>query len=193
MVTDPNWEEKLQPLIERDQFIREALHNRGVLSDAYHPEMEKCHIENSKKLQKLIKDHGFPVLSNAGEKGVRYSWLIIQHSISLPDFMKEALLQMRLAAAASDYPLELLASTEDSVAYFEGRKQIYGTFFDWQEGELRPVPIDDAHFVDHRRKSMGLPPLAEALFKFSHELPPKDPVKKLKDFEAWLKKVGWRN
>ncbi len=44
--------------------------------------------------------------------------------------MKEGLLQMRLAAAASDYPLDYL---DDLVAYFEGRGQLYGTSFGWKE------------------------------------------------------------
>ena len=41
MTIDSYWKEKLTPLVERDHFIREALVRRGVLEDAYHPEMEK--------------------------------------------------------------------------------------------------------------------------------------------------------
>jgi hypothetical protein len=184
------WEEKLSPLVDRDSFTRDALLRRGILSDAYHPEMEKVHLENARKLKALIDKNGFPVLSTAGEKGVRLSWLIIHHAISLPDFVRECLLEMRMAAANHDYPLDLLAYTEDRVAYFEGRGQLYGTNRDWDEGELKPTPIEDPAKLSVRRKSMGLPPQIPTLI--SEERPPKDPEKKGREFQEWLKKVGWR-
>lgn len=192
MTIDSYWTDKLPPLVERDHFIREALMTKGVLEDAYHPELEKVHLQNAAKLREMIKEHGFPVLSNAGEEGVQLSWLIIQHAISLPDFVQECLIQIRLAVAQDDYPKDLLAYTEDRVAYFEGRPQLFGTNFDWSEGELRPTPIEDPKFLDERRKAYGLPPIAETLFKISQSAPPKDPIKKALDFEKWLKKVGWR-
>jgi hypothetical protein len=40
--------------------------------------------------------------------------------------------------------------------------------------------------------TLGLPPIAESLFKFSHGRPPKDPEKKAKALQNWLLKVGWR-
>ncbi len=186
------WVSKLAPLVERDHFIREGLISRGILSDSYHKEMEKVHIENARKLEALVKKNGFPVLSNAGEKGVRLSWIIVIHAISLPDFMKEALTQMRLAAASQDYPLELLATIEDRVLYYEGKGQLYGTQFDWIEGELKPVPIQDISSLPYRRRSMGLPPMPEEVSRVTEERPPRDPAKKTLEFELWLKKVGWR-
>lgn len=190
---DVTWEEKLNFLVQQDHQMRNILLEKGVLSDAYHPEMEKVHINNAKRLKELIDKKGFPVLSNAGEKGVRLSWLIIHHAISLPDFMKECLTEMRLAAGQNDYLLDLLAYTEDRVAFFEGRPQLYGTNADWIDGELKRTPIEDPTKVDLRRKSMGLPPMLATLSANSLERPPKDPVKKAKDFQDWLIKVGWRN
>lgn len=190
---DHSWEEKLNFLVQQDHQMRNLLIEKGVLSDTYHPEMEKVHLANAKKLKALIVKNGFPVLSNAGETGVRLSWLIIQHSISWPDFMKECLIEIRLAAGQNDYPLELLAYTEDRVAYFEGRPQLYGTNADWIDGELKTTPIEDPSKVNLRRKGMGLPALAEVLNVSSLERPPKDPGKKAKEFDDWLVKVGWRN
>lgn len=190
-MVNPIWEEKLSFLVQQDHEMRNLLLEKGVLSDAYHPEMEKIHIKNSKKLRELINANGFPVLSNAGESGVRYSWLIILHSISSPDFMKNCLIEMRLAAAQKDYPLDLLAYVEDLVLYLEGRLQLYGTQFNWVEDELKPVPIEDIAHLDLRRKSMGLSPFKEKA-PSSLDRPPKDPVKKDSDFNEWLRKVGWR-
>jgi hypothetical protein len=118
--------------------------------------------------------------------------LIIQHAIPLPDFMRECLIEMRLAAAQDDYPKDLLAYTEDRVRFFEGRPQLFGTNFDWEDGELKPTPIEDPKFLDERRKAFGLPPLAETLTKFAISKPAKDPAKKALEFETWLRNVGWR-
>jgi hypothetical protein len=192
MSLDHEWREKLQPLVERDHFIREALVSRGVLSDAYHPEMEKVHLENAQKLKKIIFKKGFPVLSNAGTEGVRLAWLIIQHAISDPDFMRDGLVEMRMAAAQDDFPKDLLAYTEDRVAFFEGRPQIFGTNLDWIDSELKPTPIADMGSVNLRRESMGLAPLDLDGVYVGDARPPKDPLKKSQEFEAWLKRVGWR-
>jgi hypothetical protein len=189
-VIDSEWSIKLKPLVESDLNLRNVLLERGILNDAYHPEMEKIHLKNAKALMKLIDKKSFPVLSNAGEDGVRKSWLIIHNAISIPDFMKSSLLEMRLAAADKDYLLELLAYTEDRVAYFEGRKQLYGTNYDWQDGELMPTPIEDAERVNIRRKSIGLPPLGQVMP--GNSKPPKNPELKAREFALWLRKVGWR-
>lgn len=186
------WVSKLAPLVERDHFIREGLLSRGVLSDTYHKEMEKVHVENAGKLKTLIEKNGFPVLSNAGEKGVRLSWIIIIHAISLPDFMKECLTEMRMAAASQDYPLDLLATIEDRILFYEGKGQLYGTQYDWIDGELKPVPIQDISSLPHRRRSMGLPPLDVESSRVTEERPPRDPDKKAVEFMQWLKRVGWR-
>lgn len=188
---DPAWVDKLRPLVQKDFTLRQVLLEKGTLNDVYHPEMEKLHLENATKLRKLIEKMGFPVLSNAGEEGVRLSWVIIQHSISLPSFMQDCLLQMRLAAGQHDYTLELMAYTEDRVAWLEGRPQLYGTNLDWKDGELKPTPIEDPGLVDVRRRGIGLPPLSEARISSSQERPPRDPVKKAKEFEAWRSRVGW--
>lgn len=189
---DPLWTDKLAPLVERDHFTREAIIKRGTLNDTYHPEMEKVHLENARKLKNLIEKNGFPVLSNAGEQGVKLSWLIIQHAISWPDFMEECLIQMRLAAAAGDYPLDLVAYTDDRIAVYENRPQLYGTNFDWQDGELKPTAVEDVDHLNFRRKSMGLAELDMSASRVTDERPPKDPEKKQKEYEDWLKKVGWR-
>ena len=193
MKIEEEWIHFLKPLVDRDQHITNILLERGNLEDRYHPELEKVQRENGIKLQKYIESHGFPVLSNAKEEGVWLSWYIIHHSIPMPSFMQEAVLEMRLAAAQGDYPLELLASTEDKIAYLKGQKQIFGTYFEWDQGELKPSLIDDISFLDQRRHSMGLPPMSDALFKIWHHKPPKDPNKRAAEFDQWLKKSGWRS
>jgi hypothetical protein len=191
-VIDQIWKDQLAALVQKDFQLREIFNERGVLNDCYHKELEKLQIANAEKLKKMILKYGFPVLSNAGDEGVRLSWLIIQHAISLPSFMLDSLFEMRLAAGQNDYTLELLAHTEDLVAFLQGRPQIYGTHLDWIDGEFRPSPILDPDFLQARRKSLGLPPLNEDSWALQAGRPPKDPITRIKEFQAWRVRVGWQ-
>lgn len=190
---DPSWVDKLRPLVDRDLTLRNVFIEKGTLNDAYHHELEKVHTENAQKLKALIQKLGFPVTSNAGDEGVRLSWFIINHAISIPEFMRECLLQIRLAAADHDYPLDLMAYLEDRVSYLEGRPQLYGTHMEWFDGELKLTPIDDPQHLNSRRKSLGLPPVSHDLSSSGMGKPPKDPVKRASEFQKWLLKVGWRS
>ena len=190
---DLSWEEKLRFYVDQDHQMKNILLERGVLNDRYHPELEKVHLHNAKKLSGLIQKMGFPVLSNAGETGVRLSWLIIQHAVSWPDFMKECLFQMRLAVGQNDYPFELLAHTEDLVAFLEGRKQLYGTHAEWIGTSFELTPIEDPSQLNLRRKSMGLPPIGEDFRPPFLGRPPSDPKARERNFLEWLYRVGWRN
>ncbi len=187
------WVNKLKILVQKDLDLKNVLRERGILNDGYHPELENLHIANAKKLNKLIEKNGFPVLSNAGDEGVKYAWLIIYHAISYPEFMRDCLFEMRIAAAQRDYPLDLLAYIEDLVSFLEGKPQIYGTHMEWYGDELRPSKIGDEQFLEFRRSSFGLGKLSDQLFNHQHERPPRDLVKKMKDFEAWRRRVGWQS
>jgi len=187
------WVSKLKILVQKDLDLKNVLREMGILNDGYHSNLEQLHILHAKKLRALIDKNGFPVLSNAGEEGVKYSWLIIHHAISLPEFMKDCLFEMRLAATQRDYPLDLLAYTEDLISYLEGKPQIYGTHMEWFGDELRPSKIGDEEFIEFRRSSFGLGKLSDQLFNPQHERPPKDLSKKMKDFEAWRRRVGWQS
>jgi hypothetical protein len=81
---------------------------------------------------------------------------------------------------------------------YEGRGQMFGTQFDWDaEGRMSPAPIADPSMVDSRRATLGLPPIAEAVEDMRARVaaeggePP--PPERRAEFEAWLKRVGWRS
>jgi len=87
----------------------------------------------------------------------------------------------------------------DRIRVLEGRPQVYGTQFDWDEnGEISPLPIEDAARVDQRRGQVGLEALVAAMLRHrrnaqeSGERPPPDRNRHLAEQEVWLKRVGWR-
>ena len=91
-----------------------------------------------------------------------------------------------------------LAYLSDRIAVFEGKKQLYGTQFDWDEyGELSPNSFDDLNNVNERRKSIGLNTLEQQTelirtqAKNENQSPPTDFEKRKLEIEAWKRKVGW--
>lgn len=191
---------ELQAMVDEDNKVREKLVNDGTLSDRYSEEMETVHVKNGGRLEKIIEQYGWPNMTLVGADGERNAWLIIQHAISIPSLQRKCLSLLNDEAKKGEAPLEQVAMLEDRIRIFEGKKQLYGTQFDWDENNLlSPLPIEDPVNVDTLRKQMNLPPLEERVLevreriKRNHEKPPKDKIQKQKAFEQWITKVGWRN
>ena len=193
-----NLAKKITDLFERDENLRNKLIKNSTLGDGYNPEMQSIHEENALALFILIKKHGWPNSKLVGEKASKAAWIIVQHAISLPDFQRQCLEYLKEAADQGKIPLYQPAMLQDRILVFEGKKQIYGTQFDWDDnGDLVPYPISNIETVDERREGVGLKPLAQAIEE--HRLnnkniaKPKNPHKKRQEAEAWAKKVGWRS
>ncbi len=153
----------LLELARRDLATRERLASDGSLFNGYHPEMQQVHEENAAVLDTIISEHGWPTTAAVGREAAEAAWLIAQHAIGLPAFQRRCLSLLQ-AAATGDVPAWHPAMLLDRICVFEGRPQVFGTSFDWDEaGEMSPLPIDNAAEVDARRASVGLPPLASAI------------------------------
>src|SRR5215469_8797165 len=82
---------ELLSLRDDDLNLREELLAAGELSGPYHPRMEAVHIKNASRLRELISEHGWPSEDLVGPDGAEAAWLIAQHSIGTPQFMRTAL------------------------------------------------------------------------------------------------------
>ena len=188
---------RLLALAERDIRTRERLAKDGSLFDGYHPEMQAVHEENAADLDALVMAHGWPTKELAGDDGAEAAWLIVQHAISRPDFCRRSLAMLRAAAVLGAVPKWQPAYLEDRIRSFEGRPQLYGTSFDWDEdGLMSPTPIEEPDQVDDRRAAVGLGPLAETIARHraevAEEQKPKDLGARRLEMEAWARKTGWR-
>jgi hypothetical protein len=112
---------------------------------------------------------------------------------------RAALTALREATKRGDVPALQAAMLEDRIRISEGRPQRYGTQFDWDaNGELSPLPIEDADGVDDRRRMLGLTPLEHELAERrramteGRERPPADWPARQREVETWLRAVGWR-
>jgi hypothetical protein len=154
---------RLLAMARRDLAERARLASDGSLFGGYHPEMQAVHEENAAKLADLVDSHGWPTIDRVGEDGAEAAWLIAQHAISLPGFCRRCLAELKRAAEAGGVPQWQPAYLEDRIRWLEGRPQLYGTSFDWDErGLMSPTPIEDPEGVDARRAAVGLDPIGEA-------------------------------
>ena len=94
------------------------------------------------------------------------AWLIAQHAIGEPAFMRECRDLLAAAAAAGAAPAWQLAYLDDRIRVFEDKPQRYGTQLrEGADGRPEPCPLEDAAHVEAWRADVGLPPLADALAK----------------------------
>lgn len=186
----------LVAMAENDRSVRNKLLADGSLaSQGYHPRMETVHKRNASRLARIIEQHGWPGESLVGEDGARAAWLIAQHAIGNPLFMRRSLSMLKRAAAEREVPQWQVAMMEDRIRMYEGRPQVYGTQFQPDDnGKLVPYVIEDPSNVNDRRHAVGLNPLEERILQTqSAEEKLSTPSDWKAEYERWLQSVGWRD
>jgi len=200
ILIDEELRRELLEMVAEDGATREELASDGSLFGGYHPRMEAVHKRNSARLAEIFNERGWPGLSLAGADGEDAAWLIVQHSISAPAFQRRGLELLKDASARGEAPPWQVAYLEDRIRALEGRPQLYGTQYDWDDkGEMSPhPPIEDAENVNERRRAVGLGTLEASLrgmragVAASTEKPPADLTKRRKEEADWARSVGWR-
>ncbi len=194
----PSITSRIIALKNADLELRDKLIQTGELFEGYNADMEALHLKNAKALEAIIDEIGYPTVDLVGVDGSEAAWLIIQHSISRPDFMKKCQSMLKSAVAAGQASPINLAYLTDRIAVLSGVPQIYGTQYDWdQYGQLSPLPYDHLPLVEQRRKEVGLKPLKDQTLlmrkqaEVNHESPPPDYHERKSQADAWRKSVGW--
>jgi hypothetical protein len=190
--------EKIIALKNADMALRNRLIQSKQLHKGYNKEMEALHIKNADQLNEIIESIGFPSMEKVGKEANEAAWLIIQHAISKPEFMRKCLTMMGKQVKQTLEERRQMAYLMDRIAVFEGKPQLYGTQFDWDEkGLLHPSPHDGLERVNKRRKSIGFNSLEEQTdlmrnqVKNENQIPPSDFELRKKEIESWKKQVGW--
>lgn len=189
---------QLAALVQADTDTRTRLLEAGELYGTYHDDMQQVHRDNAQALATIIATYGWPGKSLVGVNGFRNAWLIAQHAICTPELQRHFLAALTDAAAAGEATLKQVAMLTDRIRFHEGRPQVYGLVFDWDEnGELNCVLEDPAN-VDARRETAGLPPFEESLHKERAAVAaeggrtPADLDAYRRAQQAWAERVGWR-
>ncbi|MEL6253224.1 MAG: DUF6624 domain-containing protein [Bacteroidota bacterium] len=194
----PKIAQQIIELKEEDLRVRDKLIQEGLLGKGYNEEMKAVHDKNAGLLDKIMEKIGYPTVDKVGEEASQSAWLVIQHAIGQPVFMKKCADLLAKAVQEHRADPKNLAYLTDRIAVFEQKPQLYGTQFDWDEkGELSPEAFDDIVKVEGRRKAIGLNSLEEQtqiLRKRAieeQEVPPQDFAQRNREKLAWLKELGW--
>lgn len=181
-----------------DLEFREKLIQSGQLGEGYNVEMEELHNRNAKILGEIIDTIGYPTVEKVGEEANEAAWLVIQHAIGKPCFMKKSAELLEVAVKENKADPKGLAYLTDRIAVFEGKPQRYATQFDWDEnGVMSPNKYDDIKKVEQRRKELGFNTLEEQSvvmkkrMENENQRPPKDAEERKLKYENWKKSVGW--
>lgn len=196
-----NLRRELLEMEAEDLRVRAELAETGELFDGYNATMEKVHLRNAARLEEIIAEFGWTGKSLVGEDGASAAWLILQHAISRPDLQRKGLEILRREVEKGEIPAAQIAYLQDRILCYEGKLQLYGTQFDWNErGELLPNEIFEPENIDARRAKVGLEtPYSEVVkvhsetVKNFNEMPPQDFDKRQRDYEEWARKTGWRD
>ena len=190
--------ERIIELEQADLELRDRLLKSGKLGKSYNEEMAALHESNARQLEQMIGVIGYPTIDKVGRRASAAAWLIIQHAIGQPNFMRRCCQLLEEAVKAGQADPVHLAYLSDRIAVFEGNVQRYGTQFDWDEdGMFSPQMIDDRAKVNERRRSIGLNTLEEQTqllwqrVNNDNQSPPRDVTKRRQNYEAWRKFVGW--
>lgn len=195
-----DWRALLIDAARRDMETRARLAASGALFAGYHPEMEAVHDANAALLSRVFDAIGWPGRRAFGDEGAGAAFLILQHAIGHPALQRRGLALILEAIPEGEANALDAAYLSDRIAMFEGREQTFGTQFDWDaSGQLSPAPARDPAQLDARRASVGLPPMAETIAHMrasaaaEGERPPADLARRRAEFEAWARRVGWRD
>jgi hypothetical protein len=191
--------DELLSMAADDGAVRQQLIEDGTLFGGYSPLMAIVHRRNGDRLREIVDAHGWPGVSLVQEDGADAAWLLLKHAIADPALQRRCLPLVEAAASAGEVPAWHPATLLDGIRFYEGRPQVYGSMFDWDDaGELAPWPIEDVDGVDRRREAVGLPPLAEqiesvrAAAAAEGEPSPADPAAHRRQADVWAMSVGWR-
>lgn len=189
--------QELVAMAKNDLSVREALVADGSLGRAlYHPRMEAVHIGNAARLADIIEQYGWPGNHLVGEEGAWAAWLIAQHAIGNPPFMRHCLSLLKQAAANNDVMPWQAAFLEDRIRMYEGKPQIYGTQFEPnRNGQLEPYPIEHLESVNERRLAVGLNTIEERTVELTAQSTRENmptPPDLDQQYQTWLYSVGWR-
>ena len=192
--------DELLAMRAEDERVREELAADGSLFEGYHQRMAEVHERNAARLTEIINEYGWTGESLVGSDGAEAAWIIVQHAIPDPALQRRCLTLLAEAVEQGEAPAWQLAYLTDRIRILEGRPQVYGTQYDWDEaGEMSPCEIEDPEGMDERRRSVGLPSLAESTRRQreaaarSNECPPTDWHARQKEMREWARSVGWRN
>lgn len=134
---------------------------RAVLNKNAYTISRKIDSANLEKVERIIKEYGYPGKTMVGEPANTAVFYIIQHSGKISTYYP----LIEKAGKSGELPVKYMAMMLDRKLGQEGKSQVYGTqvymvmVLNPKTGKKEPfeyvVPIEDAKNVNKRRKEAG--------------------------------------
>jgi hypothetical protein len=176
--------------VQRDQSYAKTLTN----AEGYDKGMQAIHEENARFLDEVLQTIKLEDLLSSSKDIADGVFIMIQHAISKPHFMKK--MYERLQQGPNPNPV-YLAYLDDRIRSFQRQPQRYGTQYDYDEqGRMSMYwTIDSIETINQRRSKVGLSSIQENERRFIHQprLSLKDAIKYISKQHQWLIKTGWCN
>lgn len=115
---------------------------------------------NTKRLTEIFDQIGFPNTAKVGKEGFQAFMIVLQHAPT-DELRVRSLKPITAAFKNKETPPMAYANFIDRLRLHQGKKQLYGSGFDFKDGKMVMSPTDDPRNLEKRRKRIGLPPLAE--------------------------------
>lgn len=142
----------------RYQRIQSKSDSAGISIDR---QIMESDLSNMNRAKELIRQYGWPGISQIGKDGQNNLWLIVQHADRDVLFQQTALNAMEKLQGTKEINMENYAFLYDRVQCNLNYKQLYGTQVAWagngKASEFRP--IEKEYLTDELRRNIGLQPL----------------------------------
>ena len=154
-------------LLQLEKVDQEA---RTKCTNGAADEQAKCLFEatrsidesNTKRLNEIFDQIGFPNTAKVGKDGMQAFMLVLQHAPT-DELRMRALKPITKAFKNQELPPMAYANFVDRLRLHQGKKQLYGTGFEFKDGKMVLNPTEDLGGLEKRRAKIGLPPMSEAV------------------------------
>jgi hypothetical protein len=119
-------------------------------------------VPNTKRLEAIFSEYGFPTVAAVGKGGLQAFMIILQHAPT-DDLRVKALKPITKAFKNKELLPMDYANFVDRLRLHQGKKQLYGTGFEFKDGKMVLNPTEDIKRLEKRRAKIGLPPMSEAV------------------------------
>ena len=171
----------IDQMYEVDQYVRFAVTN-APREDGFSQEqvlelwdrvgVKDIDRRNTDTLKALIAHHGWATIAEASYNSGQRAWLLVQHADDDRDFQRRVLTLMKPLLGQPGVEAKHYGYLFDRVASGEKKPQRYGTQGSCVgPGKWQPHAMEDPDNVDHRRREIGLEPMAEYM-KYVAEMCP---------------------
>lgn len=113
------------------------------------------------RLKEIISVYGWPGTQLVGLEGENSFWLLVQHQDHDLEFQKQCLALLKEAVEKQDAQLRHYAYLLDRVRKNENLPQVYGTQWDFKEGQISLYPVESPENLNQLRLEAGLNSIEE--------------------------------